>query len=401
MSAMNVQTFDVADRAGGAQDFSLVLGGPLYQLFRRARLSGDALELLHRRMVAITLFAWLPLAILSVIAPPPIAVAIPFLRDCDAQARFLVALPLLVWAELIVHQRTVGVARNFLTRGIVGPDEAPRFHAAIASAARLRNSVAIEIGLLILAFTAGHWHWRTQVALPTSTWYATVDGATWRLTPAGYWYAFVAIPVFQFLLGRWYLRMGIWTWLLWRTSRLRLRLTATHPDRSGGLAFLGKCSYAFTPILFAQGALLSGLIGNKVLYEGADLMSFKLEAIGLIALFMVVVLGPLLVFTRQMIEAKHKALGAYGLLAMDYVRGFEDRWVGGGGKGHELLGSADIQSLADLANSYDVIREMRIVPFGGHDITRLAAATAAPLVPLALTIISLEELVGRILKILF
>ena len=30
-------------------DFSLVLGGPLFQLFRRAHLSGDALELMHRR----------------------------------------------------------------------------------------------------------------------------------------------------------------------------------------------------------------------------------------------------------------------------------------------------------------------------------------------------------------
>ena len=45
-------------------DFSVVLGGPLFQLARRAHLCGDALELLHRRIIVITLFAWLPLLIL-------------------------------------------------------------------------------------------------------------------------------------------------------------------------------------------------------------------------------------------------------------------------------------------------------------------------------------------------
>ena len=46
-------------------DFSLVLGGPLYQLFRRARLSGDTLELLRRRILIISLLAWLPLLVLT------------------------------------------------------------------------------------------------------------------------------------------------------------------------------------------------------------------------------------------------------------------------------------------------------------------------------------------------
>ena len=46
-------------------DFSLVLGGPLFQMFRRAHLSGPALELLPRRVLMLTLLAWLPLALLS------------------------------------------------------------------------------------------------------------------------------------------------------------------------------------------------------------------------------------------------------------------------------------------------------------------------------------------------
>jgi hypothetical protein len=73
-------------------DFSLVLGGPLFQLFRRTHLSGDALELQRRRVLVITLFAWLPLLFLSVLGGHALGggIKIPFLRDIEAHARFLV-----------------------------------------------------------------------------------------------------------------------------------------------------------------------------------------------------------------------------------------------------------------------------------------------------------------------
>ena len=88
-------------------DFSLVLGGPVFQFFRRTHLSGTTLELLYRRALVITAVAWLPLAILSLASGRTFgsAVALPFLRDIETQARFLVALPILIAAELIVHIR--------------------------------------------------------------------------------------------------------------------------------------------------------------------------------------------------------------------------------------------------------------------------------------------------------
>ena len=54
-------------RAAAPPDFSLVLGGPLYQLLRRSRLSGNTLELLHRRVFVLTVVAWAPLLLLSVV----------------------------------------------------------------------------------------------------------------------------------------------------------------------------------------------------------------------------------------------------------------------------------------------------------------------------------------------
>jgi hypothetical protein len=172
---------------------------------------------------------------------------------------------------------------------------------------------------------------------------------------------------------------------LWQVSRLNLPI---HPDHCAGLAFLGKSAYAFGPILFAQGVMLAGVVASRVLYRGESLLSFKLQMGGFVVFFVLAILGPLLMFTPKMAAAKRKGLADYGQVAQGYVDRFEEKWVLNTPPSEEVLGSGDIQSLADLNNSYDIVRGMRAVPFGLDDIFRLAAATAAPLVPLLLTIFS-------------
>jgi hypothetical protein len=211
----------------------------------------------------------------------------------------------------------------------------------------------------------------------------------------------VSIPIVQFILLRWYFRLFVWFRFLWQVSRTDLHLIPTHPDRCAGLSFLGKSLYSFGPILFAQGAMLAGLVASRVLYRGESVLSFKLQIGGFVVFFVLVILGPLLMFTPQLANARRKGLADYGLLAQRYVESFEQKWVVRDHTSEELLGVADIQSLADLGNSYALVRDMRPVPFGLDDITRLAAATAAPLVPLLLTIFPAEELLLRIIKILF
>lgn len=329
-------------------------------------------------------------------------IKIPFLYDFEAYARFLIALPLLIAAEFFVHSHITPLARWFLERRIVLPEDLPEFNAAVNSALRVRNSVAVEATLLIMVYTVGLWFWRTRIPLGAATWYAIPKGAHAHLTLAGYWYAFVGIPMFQFLLLRWYLRLGIWFRLLWRLSRLSLHLIATHPDRAGGIGFLGKQSYAFAPILSAQGALLAGMIANRILYDGQNLLSFKMEAVGLVVLAVLVILGPLLMFTPQLERAKWKGSGEYGALANRYTFQFEEKWIRSSvGEGRPILGTPDLQSLADLSNSYSVVEQMRIIPFGWKELAQLAAVAAAPLLPLAFTMFSVEETLKHLIKIFF
>jgi hypothetical protein len=216
------------------------------------------------------------------------------------------------------------------------------------------------------------------------------------------WYGYVSLPLFQFLLMRWYFRLFIWARFLWQVARLDLSLIPTHPDRVGGLGFLANTVYAFMPLAVAHGVLLAGLIADRIFYLGATLPEFKIEITILVVFLLGVVLGPLLVFAPQLAQAKRTGNREYGTLAERYVREFDAKWLRGGAPADEaLVGSGDIQSLADLGNSFEVVRTMRLAPVTKEAIFQLAVATLAPLVPLALTMMSLEDLLKRLLGIVF
>jgi len=384
-------------------DISLVLGGPLYQFFRKAKLSGPAGEMLWRRIVAVTMVAWLPLPILTLIGGQALhGIKVPFIYDVEAHVRFLIALPVLIAAEVMVHYRLKPGIQGFVAQRIIDPGDMPKFLDAVESARRLRNSNSLEFGLIVLVYVIGVWVWWNGVAVESASWFATPGDSRFSLTLAGYWYAFVSIPIFQFILLRWYARFFIWSRFLWRVSRLKLRLLATHPDRAAGLGFLGLSTYGFGPILFAQGALLAGLIASRVMYEGQDLLSFKMEAGAFVIAFVFLVFSPLFVFAPKLARARRRGLREYERLGARYVDEFHQKWVcGGAPKGEDILGTGDIQSLADLGNSYNVVRETRPVPFAWTDVVRLAVSAAAPLIPLALTVLSLRELVTKLVKIIF
>ena len=391
--------------SGIRTDFSLVLGGPLFQLLRRSHLSGDALELVRQRIIVISLLAWLPLLVLSALEGQLLggSAAVPFLLDVEVHVRFLVALPLLIVAELVVHQRMRFVVRQFLERNLIPESALPRFDAAIASALRLRNSVLAEVLLIAFVYGVGVLLvWRQYMALATATWYAVPTVAGLQLSLSGMWYGYVSLPIFQFLLLRWYFRLFIWMRFLWQVSRIDLSLVPTHPDRVGGLGFLANTVYAFTPLAVAHGALLAGLIANRIFYLGAALPEFKIEIAVLVVFLLGMVLGPLLVFAPQLAQAKRTGNREYGTLAQRYVREFDAKWLRGGAPADEpLVGSGDIQSLADLGNSFEVVRTMRIAPMTRDAILRLAAATLVPIVPLVLTMMPLEELLKTLFGVLF
>jgi len=387
-----------------AQDFSVVLGGPLYQLLLRTHLSDDVAGHVRSRVIVMAAIAWLPLLLLSWVGGHLLdsGVTVPFLRDFDVHIRLLVALPLLVLAEPVVHERLRLLVKTFRARRLIPDDGGARFDAALASAYRLRNSVTAEILLLIFVYIVGvSVIWRHFTSLDTATWYAVpADGGS-SLTTAGIWYSYVSLPIFQFLLCRWYFRFFIWARALWQISRINIALIPTHPDRAGGLGFLAQTPFAFAPLLLAHGALLSSALANRILHLGTKLTEYSIEVAAMVLLMMIVVVGPLLVFTPQLGRAKRIGLREYGTLASTYVRGFDGKWLRSHTSDDELLGSGDIQSLADLGNSLEVVRSMRPVPITKEALLQLGVITLLPLAPLLLTMMPLRDLLKMMVGIVF
>lgn len=383
------------------RQFSLFWGGPFNRLFRLTGRADASAPNLATRIAGALLLAFLPLAVLSFIegtAYGP-ARAVPFLGDVSALIRFLVCLPLLIGIEPLAERAVVNIVEYFRSSGLVRQADAGRYESLVARIDRLSDSLIPEILLIALTVLltgmsgmlvpAGQSHWMLSPA----------DGG---YTAAGHWYRLVSLSLYRFLLLRWLWRYGLWVWFLWNLSRLRLDLSASHPDRAGGLRILALGQKGFVAFVLTLSIQLASQIAGAVMYAGVPLSAFYPAIAGYALIVMVLFLGPLAAFAPQMFACKRLGVLTYGILGEKYTSQFEERWIEGGKPPSEpLLGTADIQSLADLANSYAVVREMGMVPFDRGDALGFLAAALAPFLPLLLLIYPADELVRQILKLVF
>ncbi len=385
-------------------DFSLVQGGPLFQLLLAARLQVPPTGLLIRRIVAVFVISWVPLQVLTLMNGTAWGgVGVPFFHDIDAHVRLLLCAPFLLAAEVIVHGRIKDVVKQFLDRGLVAPKDQDAFAGHIASAMRLRNSVVAEVVLIAMTYAMGYLVWKRHFALQVPTWMAESSDGEMRFTPAGSYYFFVNLAIVRFLSLRWLFRLLIWYRFLWHVARrVPLQLNALHPDRAGGLGFLAGSVFAFAPFLLTQTISVAGVIGGKITHESAKLPEFKMEIVAWMVFLMLIVLTPLFFFVGRLGAVRREGLREYGIVGSRYVNEFKQKWIDGGApQGESIVGSGDIQSLADLSNSFQVVQEMSLVPFGKTLVIRMAIFLALPFLPLLLTIIPLEQLIDRAMGVFF
>ncbi|MBL7849201.1 MAG: hypothetical protein JNL40_17165 [Cyclobacteriaceae bacterium] len=386
------------------KDFSVVVGGPFFQLLRRAHLTGDALELIRLRTVVITLFAWLPLLVLSLLNGQALEGTsyLPFLKDYSNLIRFLVGLPLLIIAEVVVHQRMMLLISQFVQRKLIPEAEITKFYAAFESAKRWRNSIAAEALMIAVVLGIGYQLlWKQAAGIESEAWYNVPAVAGTSLSMAGIWFRYVSLPLFQFLLLRWYYRILIWARFVFQVSKIKLQLLPTHPDHVGGLGFLSNAVHAFIPLALAHGVLTAAVIANKIAYHGAALPEFKVEIAVVVLWVILLVLFPLMFFASQLGDAKRNGGLEYGHLSSRFAREFEGRWMKEEWpKEHGGVG-ADIQSLSDLANSYSVVENMRVVPITRNALIMLVVTTLAPIAPLVLTMMPLSEVLKMVAGALF
>jgi hypothetical protein len=362
---------------------------------------GAALLRPGRRMlrVAVVLAAatWLPLLVLSasegLLAAPAEG---SFLRDLAAHVRLLVALPVLIFAELPVGASCGRASALFVETGLVSPHEQRRFAAIVGDSARLRDSRVAEL-LVLAAAGLTSYVLLTRFQLPAApAWFVRPDG---RMTPAGLWYAFVSLPALQFVVFRWFYLLGIWTLMLRRVSRLELRLMPAHADGAGGLGFLGGCSVPFGRLLFAASAVLASEDAGRILFAGAGLEVLQRGYPVLFVVALAAFFGPLLVFMPALLRARQRGLVAYGLLASEYARRFDQKWIEGDRSGEPLLGSPDFESQVALHETFARIQKVRAVPIARRDLLTAALPGLGPLLLLAAATVPLREVAMSLLRL--
>ena len=342
---------------------------------------------------------WVPLCILCLFDGLAFSgVQLPFFYDIAAHTRFLFAVPVLVLADIPVGARLRQVVRHFVTAHLIREDELVKFGEALLDALRFRDSRVAEMTVLVLAYVATYNAVSGFSFHSGGTWFSPVPGH--GLTQVGYWYAFVALPIFQFLIFRWIYRMVVWSRFLCNVSRLDLLLTPTHPDGAGGLGFLGKGLIPFGVILFALSAVVSSAIAGRILFSGAKLEDYQWSYLALFVIALAVFAGPMLIFVPKLLALKQRGLMEYGTLGSEYTQAFHRRWVDKTDPtGEPLLGTGDIQSLADLGNSFEIIQKMRVLPMQPGDFIAIVLPGLIPALPLAATVMPLSEIVKSLLKL--
>jgi hypothetical protein len=379
---------------------SFVRGGPSHHLALRLGFEPPSARRRALKVLLLILVTWVPLLLFSLVDGDAFGgrVAVPLLRDPVIYSRFLFVVPLLALAEVVVERSLSTQARYFLESGIVPEREHPRFQSAKAEVTRLRNAVAVELAILVLAFV-----FSVGVRLVIG---ASTGGSNWRrsgrtITLAGWWHILVSLPILFFFLARWIWVLLVWTWFLFRVSRLDLELTPTHPDRAGGLGFLGWGLASFAPVLLAVSAVMSGGFADEILHRGSSLNILKYHVVVFVILAVAILHAPLFVFSGRLIRCRFRALLEFGALIWRHDRAFDEKWINPPhANAATPLGSPDVSTLADIAAAFEHIERMQFLPFDKKALGVLVTAALIPMIPLLGTAIPLQEIVSKLAELM-
>ena len=377
-------------------------GGPLYNLQKRVGLIRKNAPFTKRRALLAALITWLPLLLLSAMQGRAFGRSVPvsFIRDFSTYTRFLLAIPLLLLAENILGPRIAEAAAHFVTSGVVLEKDFQKFDKIVERGLDSRDSVPAEIVIAVLAYIVSIIAFR-ETAVHVTTWYANRTDGGESLTWAGFWLIGFCTPLFQFLALRWLWRLFLWFQFLARVNKLDVQLFPTHPDQAAGLGFIGESQRFFGVLLFAFSIGSTGVIANDIVYDKIPLTNFAAGIVAYVVVALIILLGPLAVFTGVLLRTKRIGLQQYGTLATSYTGLFHKKWIEHQNPDQEpLLGTGDIQSLADLGNSYAFIEKMKPLPIDPRTIIQLVVASLLPMAPLLLTVMPLKDILKLMLKIL-
>lgn len=369
----------VADVPGTAArtEFSLVRGGPFYRLQKAVGLIHPQQWNLGRRIATLLAIVWLPVVVITAVSNPA---GLPsLLLDQRVYGRLFVAIPALIVGEMMMDGYFGAVLRHIREANLLDAADQMRMDHVLAQLKRLRDAYLPQLIILLLTAIDIYVNASNHGVADTTPWLGRRTGDSFQFTTAGWYAVLVGAPLWNFLLG-----LALWRWLLWtlfafKLSGCQLKLVASHPDKRGGLSFLGFMVMAFAPTAFAASSVIASNWRNQILHHGAHLADFRLATIVLVLIIALLALGPLLFFVPRLMALRQKGILEYGVLGQMHSSEFHEKWIHHRA-GHEadFLVAPESNTLTGFGNSYEKIGQLNPFPIDMGSLYGLAAAVAGP-----------------------
>ena len=363
-------------------NISLVRGGPFYRVQEAVRLLTAERWNLGRRIIFAVAVGWVPLLLISLLFNPRSVGGL--LTDYPVNIRMLVAVPVLLAGQAVMDNAFRTVVRHIRQADLLDSAELGKMDRVAATLVRLRDSAIPEIVIILAVYIHVSTMIGSHIGFARS-WSAVDTRTVAHLSTAGWYYALVSQLIFQFLIG-----LSLWKWFLWaiflfRLSRLELQLVSTHPDQHAGIGFLGMSPLGLAPTAFAIAAAIGGTWRTEILRQGAHLMSFKIEAIVLLLIILLMAMGPLVFFVPRLARLRRQGILDYGALGQSQSMEFHRKWVlGRRDQPEDFLAAPEISTLTDYATSYENIEKLQPFTLDKGALIALVMAVAIPLFPVVL-----------------
>ncbi|MBZ0189443.1 MAG: hypothetical protein K8F91_24570 [Candidatus Obscuribacterales bacterium] len=358
-------------------------------------------QALARGAMLFVAVAFLPILFLSIIDDIELgrAVDMPLYRDLITLSRYLLAAPILILSDRLTRPWLVKAISRFCD--LLDRSDIKQFKNIVKRVFKIRGSVTIDLLLLAFSFASSFFLTSFVLDFNISSWQtSTVNGAA-ALTRPGYWNTFISQPLFRFVVLSWLVDYTLWVYLLFRVSRFRLNVIATHPDRAGGLSFVSAAHSQYCLAAFALSCAVCSAVMQSVQHAHLELQSLYNLGLVFLAGVLLIFVGPLIIFSPTLLKTKLNGIISYGSLCHELSNKFAAKWIAMRQQENEsILSSPDPSSLADLNSSFDTVQTMRPIVFDHQFVFLFVIATCLPALPLVATVIPLQDLIMQIFKTL-
>jgi hypothetical protein len=380
---------------------SLVRGDLLFRFQRKIGLIPENGLGIGRRAVFWSLLAWLPIALWAWQNGYllPVDGGEPLLAHFGINARLLLAVPLFIVAEGMMHSTLMTLLPRLVSSGVVPPGQLDRLRSALSDIARLRDSVLPWIA--IFAALASFFLFSRPSEVPHELSWAKdqADGAGMGL--GVWWYLYVGRTIFLTLLLAWLWRLVLLFMLFKRITGLELSMVPTHPDRCAGLGFVARIPIMFAPVVLGISSVFASGWAHQVVYHDVTIGSLRVEIIAFIVVVPLIFLSPFVSFLGLMLRTKKQGLLDYGDLIGRHGRLVRERWIDGKQVADApILDAPELGPIADTAAPYELIAKIRPMPLTMGSLFPLVGAAVLPMIVLAALDLPLKTVLTTVLKIL-